>query len=74
MFGQPHQRPNKFRMKPTVKLDPALKSWLDNVVIPALLQEYLQRLRAEDRKELAMDSRAGVVSPSGIIESKGATE
>lgn len=74
MFGQPHQRPNEFRMKHAVKLDPALKSWLDNVIIPALLREYLQQLRAEDRKELAMDSRAGVVSLSGITESKGATE
>ncbi|MGH9739599.1 MAG: hypothetical protein ACRD4X_13595 [Candidatus Acidiferrales bacterium] len=61
-------------MKHAVKLDPALKSWLDNVIMPALLREYLQQLRAEDRKELAMDSRAGVVSLSGITESKGATE
>ena len=61
-------------MKQTVKLDPALKSWLDNVIIPALLREYLQQLRVEDRKGLAMDSRAGVVSLSGITESKGASE
>jgi len=61
-------------MKQAVKLDPALKSWLDNVIIPALLRQYLQQLHGEDRKGLAMDSRAGVVSLSGITESKGATE
>jgi hypothetical protein len=61
-------------MKQAVKLDPALKSWLDIVIIPALLREYLQQLHGEDRKGLAMDSRAGVVSLSGITESKGATE
>jgi hypothetical protein len=62
------------QIKQSVKLDPALKSWLDNVIIPALLREYLQQLRTEDRKGIAIDSRRGVVSLSGITESKGATE
>ncbi len=28
------------------KLDPALKSWLDNVIIPALVREYLAEMRS----------------------------
>lgn len=61
-------------MTQTAKLDPALKSWLDNVIIPALLREYLQQLRSENRKELAIDSRPSVPSLSEIATSKGATE
>ena len=61
-------------MKPATKLDPALKSWLDNVIIPALLGEYLRQLRTEDQKNLALDSIASVVSLSEIIEGKGAAE
>jgi hypothetical protein len=33
------------------KLDPALKSWMDNVIIPALVREYLAEI--EKRKRLA---------------------
>lgn len=31
------------------KLDPALKSWLDNVVIPALVKEYLAEIERQNR-------------------------
>jgi hypothetical protein len=61
-------------MKAPSKLDPALKSWLDNVIIPALLREYLHQLRSENRKELAIDSRPSVVSLSEITKGKGAME
>jgi hypothetical protein len=38
-------------MKPTTKLDPALKGWLDNVIIPVLLQEYLRQMPSENQKK-----------------------
>jgi len=39
-------------MKPTIQLNPALKSWLDNAIIPALLREYLRELRVRMGKEV----------------------
>jgi hypothetical protein len=35
------------------RLDPALKSWLDNVIIPALVREYV--VETEKHNRLAMD-------------------
>lgn len=35
--------------KRPAKLDPVLKSWLDNVIIPALVQEYLAHLEKQNR-------------------------
>ena len=32
-----------------VKLNPALKSWLDNVIIPALVEEYLAEIEQKNR-------------------------
>ena len=61
-------------MMPTTKLDPALKDWLDNVIIPALLQEYLRQLPSENQKNLALPSKRGVVSVSEILERKEAVE
>lgn len=31
------------------RLDPALKSWLDNVIIPALVREYLAEIDKQNR-------------------------
>lgn len=31
------------------KLDPALKSWMDNVIIPALVREYLAEIEKRNR-------------------------
>jgi hypothetical protein len=31
------------------KLDPALKSWMDNVIIPALVREYLAEMEKRNR-------------------------
>jgi hypothetical protein len=31
------------------RLDPALKSWLDNVIIPALVREYLAEIEKQNR-------------------------
>lgn len=42
------------------KLDPALKSWMDNVIIPALVREYLAEL--EKRNRLATAGNSEVTS------------
>lgn len=31
------------------RLDPALKSWLDNVIIPALVRDYLTEIEKQNR-------------------------
>ena len=31
------------------RLDPALKAWLDNVIIPALVREYLAEIEKQNR-------------------------
>lgn len=31
------------------RLDPALKSWLDNAIIPALVREYLAEMEKQNR-------------------------
>lgn len=31
------------------RLDPDLKSWLDNVIIPALVREYLAEIKRQNR-------------------------
>lgn len=36
-------RPNRKR------LDPALKSWLDNVIIPALVRDYVAEIEKQNR-------------------------
>ena len=42
------------------RLDPALKSWLDNVIIPALVREYLAEIKKRNR--LAMKGPSEVTS------------
>lgn len=42
------------------RLDPALKSWMDNVIIPALVREYLVEI--EKRNRLATTSVLEVTS------------
>ena len=42
------------------RLDPALKSWLDNVIIPALVREYLAEIKQRNR--LAMKGPSEVTS------------
>ena len=42
------------------RLDPALKSWLDNVIIPALVREYLAEIKMRNR--LAMTGPSEVTS------------
>jgi len=42
------------------KLDPALKSWLDNVIIPALVHVYLDELR--EKNKLASTGQSELLS------------
>lgn len=42
------------------RLDPALKSWMDNVIIPALVREYLAEI--EKRNQLATTRVSEVTS------------
>ena len=42
------------------RLDPALKSWMDNVIIPALVREYLAEI--EKRNRLATSGKSEVTS------------
>ena len=60
-------------MKATSKLDPALKSWLDNVIIPTLLQEYIRSVQIHVHKALASSQAPGVVSISEVIDRKEAS-
>ena len=45
------------------RLDPALKSWLDNVIIPALVREYLAEIRQQNR--------LATTGPSEVTSDKG---
>jgi len=46
---------------PSDQISPALKSWLDHVIVPALVSEYLAE--AKRRNEFACQSSVGVESP-----------
>lgn len=52
--------PNRGARSHPVRLNPALKSWLDNVIIPALVQEYLDEI--ERRNRLATTGGSEVTS------------
>lgn len=45
------------------RLDPDLKSWLDNVIIPALVREYLTEIKQQNR--LATTGPSEVTSDVG---------
>jgi hypothetical protein len=45
------------------RLDPDLKSWLDNVIIPALVREYLA--------EIKQQNRLATTGPSEVTSDKG---
>jgi len=49
-------------MKPVTKLEPGLKNWLANVIIPALIREYLAEM--QEQSKLAFLRDHGVVSIS----------
>lgn len=45
------------------RLDPDLKSWLDNVIIPALVREYVA--------EIKQQNRLATTGPSEVTSHKG---
>jgi hypothetical protein len=45
------------------RLDPDLKSWLDNVIIPALVREYIA--------EIKQQNRLAITGPSEVTSNKG---
>jgi hypothetical protein len=49
------------QMKLSEQIGPALKSWLDNVIVPALVKEYLTELHLKN--EIASPSKLGIESP-----------
>lgn len=49
------------------RLDPGLKSWMDNVIIPALVREYLAEI--EQRNRLAITDGSEVTSDKDGNES-----
>ena len=54
-------------VKSSAQISPALKSWLDNVIVPALVKEYmaeLQRNEFASRSECGLESRVKVESKS----------
>jgi hypothetical protein len=62
------QQPRSARVSALGKrLDPALKSWMDNVIIPALVSEYLAEM--EQRNRLATTGLSEVTSDKDGDES-----
>ena len=46
---QPGEAARAGAAKHPAKLNPALKSWLDNVIIPALVEEYMAEIESRNR-------------------------
>ena len=57
---QPGESARAGAAKHPAKLNPALKSWLDNVIIPALVREYLAEIK--NRNQLAIAGASEVTS------------
>jgi hypothetical protein len=47
-------------MKSAPKLAPGLKAWIDNVIVPALVREYVAEMQEQNR--LALMSNSPVLS------------
>lgn len=47
-------------MKSMPKLAPGLKAWIDNIVVPALVREYVAEM--QEQNKLALMSNSPVVS------------
>jgi hypothetical protein len=60
---QERQRPSARSARLGKRLDPDLKSWLDNVIIPALVREYLAEIKQQNR--LATTGPSEVTSDVG---------
>jgi len=49
-------------MKAAPKIAPGLKDWIDNVIVPALVREYLAEIQQQNK--LALTDNAPVLSVS----------
>lgn len=49
-------------MKATPKIAPGLKDWIDNVIVPALVREYVAEIQQQNK--LALTDNAPVLSVS----------
>jgi hypothetical protein len=59
-------------MKSPPKLAPALKDWIDNVIVPALVREYVAE--AQEQNKLAFTDDRRVLSASEPMTSVLTTE
>jgi hypothetical protein len=50
------RQPKDGPLKPSVQISPALKSWLDNVIVPALVKAYVAEI----------DLKNGIASASAL--------
>lgn len=55
-------------MKTSDQITPALKSWLDNVIVPALLKAFLSEIK--QRNEFASPSKNRLESPLVDLKSE----
>lgn len=62
-LGQERQRNSARSARLGKRLDPDLKSWLDNVIIPALVREYVA--------EIKQQNRLAITGPSEVTSDKG---
>lgn len=55
------------------RIDPEIKSWIDNVLVPALVDEFLSTADLPTEKSVARSSRPGVSLPPTSLD-EGAAE
>jgi hypothetical protein len=54
-------------LKLSDQISPALKSWLDNVIVPALVKEYMAESQLENG--IAATTKLGIESPLKRVSS-----
>jgi hypothetical protein len=59
----------KVRMKSVPKLAPGLKEWIDNVIVPALVREFVAEMQEQNKLALADNSPLLSVTEPNILAS-----
>jgi hypothetical protein len=59
----------KVRMKSLPKLAPGLKEWIDNVIVPALVREFVAEMQEQNKLALADNSPLLSVTEPKILAS-----
>jgi phosphopantothenoylcysteine synthetase/decarboxylase len=59
----------KVRMKSVPKLAPGLKEWIDNVIVPALVREFVAEMQEQNKLALADNSPLLSVTEPKILAS-----